>query len=212
MIFLKGTFVDYITLDNTVTVNTASGVSILGISEGSVILDIVLEGRTKKVTLTNVLYILHIVGSLISVSQLEDRGITIRTLAGPKKRSILLELRGKIITGANQIRKLYILNCVSSEAKTRESALAVAAAAAGASDIEVWHRRFGHFKTICGVEKVTTGCESSIQELKEAYKACDLTKTVQVVNRVSPERSLGPLDRIYTDIWGPYKVAADGRY
>jgi hypothetical protein len=180
MTFSKEAFVDYTTLDKAVTVDTASSASILGIGEGSVVLNVVLEGRTKKVTLTNVLHVPHIAGSLISVSQLEDRGIAVRTLAGPKKRSILLELRGKIITGANQIGKSYILNCASSEAKTRESALAVAAAAAGAgaSDTEVWHWRFGHFKTICSVEKVTTGCESSIQELKEACEACDLTKTV----------------------------------
>jgi hypothetical protein len=76
--------VDYTALDNTVTVDTTSGVLILGIGEGSVVLNVVLEGRTKKVTLTNVLYVLYITGSLISVSQLEDRRITIRTLAGPK--------------------------------------------------------------------------------------------------------------------------------
>jgi hypothetical protein len=135
MTFSKEAFIDYTTLDKAVTVDTTSGVSIQGISEGSVVLNIVLEGRTKKVTLTNVLHVLHITGSLISVSQLEDRGITVCTLAGPKKRSILLELGGKIITGTNRIRKSYILNCTSSEAKTRESALAVAAA--GASDTEV---------------------------------------------------------------------------
>jgi hypothetical protein len=137
MTFSKEAFIDYIALDNTVTVDTTSSVSILGISKGSVILNVVLEGRTKKVTLTNVLYILHIARSLISVSQLEDHRIAVRTLAGPKKYSILLELRGKIITGTNRIRKLYILNYVSSEAKTRESALAVAATATSASDIEV---------------------------------------------------------------------------
>jgi len=134
MTFLKEAFVDYTTLDKVVTVNTASGTSIQGISEGSVILNVVLEGQTKKVTLTNVLHVPHIARSLISVSQLEDRRIAVYTLAGPKKRSILLELGRKIITGANQIRKSYILNCTSSEAKTRESALAIAAAA---SDTEV---------------------------------------------------------------------------
>ena len=205
MTFSRDAFIDYNHLDKPVSVETASGASIQGIGEGSVVLDIVLEGQNRQVLLTNVLHVPRIAGSLISVSQLEDRGLTVRTRAGPK-RGILIELKGKVVALASRIGKSYILNCTDQG----ETALAVAASA---DDSEIWHRRFGHFsgQTIRGVEKVTTGHASPIQEIKKDCQTCDLTKTVRVINRVAPERSSGPLDRVYTDIWGPYKVATADR-
>jgi hypothetical protein len=107
MTFSKEAFIDYNPLDKPVNVETASGASIQGIGEGSVVLDIVLEGRNRKVLLTNVLHVPRIAGSLISVSQLEDRGLTVRTIAGPK-HGILIELKGKIVALASRIGKSYI--------------------------------------------------------------------------------------------------------
>lgn len=112
------------------SVEIASGASIQGIGEGSVILDIVLEGQNRKVLLTNILHIPRITGGLISVSQLEDRGLSVRTSAGPK-RGVLIELKGKVVALASRIGKSYILNC----ADQGEIALAIAAA----NDSEVWH-------------------------------------------------------------------------
>ena len=64
--------------------------------------------------LTDVLHILGVARSLISVSQLEDRGITIRTLRVLKHR-IIFELSGDVVALASQARKSYILDYVLAE-------------------------------------------------------------------------------------------------
>jgi hypothetical protein len=43
------------------------------------------------------------------------------------------------------------------------------------------------------------------QPICEVYA---LAKKVRVVNRVSPERSIQPLARVFSDFWGPYRVPA----
>jgi hypothetical protein len=80
MTYLREAFVDYTTLDILRSVQTTSKTEILGVSIGSVILYTNQEGRIRRVRLTDVLHVLGVARSLISVSQLEDRGITIRTL------------------------------------------------------------------------------------------------------------------------------------
>jgi hypothetical protein len=195
-------FVDYTTLDIPIPVKTASRTEILGVSISSVILYTNLEGRIRRVRLTDVLHVPGVAGSLISVSQLEDRGITIQTLGAPKHR-IILELSNDIVASASRVRKSYVLDCVlAKRVYVVESALV-----ASADDSQVWHQRFSHFSidTIRGVEKVTTGRKGPIQGVKD-YTICDLTKSIRVINREAPERSKGPLDRIHSDIWGLYKV------
>jgi hypothetical protein len=202
MTFLRDAFTDYTLLDSPVPVETASGTEILGVGVGSVVLNIDIEGQARKVRLTDVLHVPSVAGSLISVSQLEDRGITIRTLGGPK-RGLIIELNGSAVAEASRIGKSYVLNCISTN---KESALI-----ASADDSQVWHQRFGHFSidTIRGIEKVTTGRKDPIRGVKSCV-ICDLTKSIRVINRGAPERSKKPLDRIYSDIWGPYKVPSIG--
>jgi len=77
MTYSKEAFIDYTTLDILILVETTSRIEILGVGIGSVILYTNLEGRIRRVRLTDVLHVLGIARSLISVSQLEDRGITI---------------------------------------------------------------------------------------------------------------------------------------
>ena len=127
-------FVDYTTLDILILVETASRTEILGVSISSVILYTNLEGRIRRVRLTDVLHVPGVAGSLISVSQLEDRGITIRTLGAPK-HGIILELSGDIVASASRVRKSYVLDCVlAKRVYVVESALV-----ASADDSQVWH-------------------------------------------------------------------------
>jgi hypothetical protein len=39
-------------------------------------------------------------------------------------------------------------------------------------------------------------------------EVCALTKKVRVINRASPERSIEPLARVFSDFWGPYREPA----
>ena len=47
----------------------------------------------------------------------------------------------------------------------------------------------------------------SIKQAKDqpVCEVCALTKKVRVINRSSPERSVEPLARVFSDFWGPYR-------
>jgi hypothetical protein len=111
MIYSREAFVDYTTLDILIPVETTSGIEILGVGISSVILYTNQEGRIRRVRLTDVLHVLGVARSLISVSQLEDRGITTRTLGAPK-HGIIFELSGDIVASASRVGKSYVLDCV----------------------------------------------------------------------------------------------------
>ena len=145
---------DYKELETPVEIETASGSSIYGIGAGSVSIWITLKGQTRPVRLTDVLYVPNVAGNLISVSQLQDNGITMRTTIRPKKQ-LLLELNGKRIGEADRYGKSYVLNTVQNEP---ESAML----AATAPSSETWHRRFGHlsWSSLEGITRATTGLDN----------------------------------------------------
>ena len=127
MTFSRSTFIDYTSLDEPVKVNTASSTSIFSIREGLVALKISVKGKIRDVVLTDVLYVLHVTRSLISVSQLEDRRIVTRTLVR-LERGILIKLDKKVIAIVDQVRKSYILTSFTSKGDIQETALATVSA------------------------------------------------------------------------------------
>lgn len=75
-------------------VNIANGTSIEAISKGSASLKIAIHGETVNVLLPNVLYVPNLAGSIISVLELQDRGILTRMI---KHGKLLLKLNRRII-------------------------------------------------------------------------------------------------------------------
>jgi len=57
-----------------------------------------------------VLYVPRLAGSLISVLQLQDKGITVCTIVGPKGNRLLIEIQGVTVGVADRIGKSYALN------------------------------------------------------------------------------------------------------
>ncbi len=79
-------------------------------------------------------------------------------------------------------------------------------AAEKGSDPGLWHRRFGHLslQRLQGIQDATTGFSGKLPTTEEACEPCKLTKSVRVINRKAPERATQVLQRIHSDIWGPY--------
>ena len=106
MTYNRTAFSDYTLLDTPIQVATASGATIPAIAEGSVQLKIALGGSIKWVTLTRVLHVPKLAGNLLSVVQLQDREITIRTTTGGK---LLLERYNTVVGTAIRVGKAYVL-------------------------------------------------------------------------------------------------------
>ena len=106
MTYSKEAFLEYTPLHPPISVSIANGAYIQAIAEGLVKLQVQIDGIVRTVRLSRVLHVPALAGSLISVSQLQDRGIITRTVHGKK---LLLELQGKVIGVAERVGRTYTL-------------------------------------------------------------------------------------------------------
>jgi transposase InsO family protein len=73
---------------------------------------------------------------------------------------------------------------------------------------KLWHRRLGH----AGEEKIklfqaaVEGIPALVPGRRQTCETCALTKSAKTINRDAPERTTRPLQRVYTDFWGPFGV------
>ena len=202
MTYSKQAFTEYRVLDTPIQISTASGAYIQAIAEGTVTISVAVKGAIRTVELSGVLHVPRIAGSLISVLQLQDKGITVRTTVGPEGNRLLIELQGVVVGEAYRLGRSYALNSAVQDEQTVEITLKAT------TENKAWHRRLGHLssQSLQYMHTATTGMLEPIQELQEACEACILTKTVRVINRNTPERAIEILWRIYSDFWGPYSI------
>lgn len=206
MTFLREAFTEYRVLDAPIQVNTANGACISAIAEGTVLLPVALGGLVRTVTLTGVLHVPKLTGSLISVIQLQDKGITVRTTVGPTGKKLLIELQGTTVGIASRLGRAYVLDSTLQSTEIVHSSLRTTIGSTASA--QLWHQRFGHLSStsLQKVHAVTTGLKEPITALQEHCETCIKAKTVRVVNRKAPERATAPLERIHSDFWGPYSV------
>jgi transposase InsO family protein len=204
MIYARWQFDEYTELARPVEVTTASGAIIQGIGLGTVRLQVLAQGQIRPVKLVDVLYVPELAGSLISVLQLQNKGLTIRTTTGPKKE-LLIQLQGATVGTAKRVGQAYVLQ---GPKLGQERVYLATQGTDGYQEALKWHRRLGHLSpgTLKGLQEVTTGLDKPIKELKEPCNACLTSKSVRVINRKASEHCTKPLERVHSDFWGPYSV------
>jgi hypothetical protein len=197
MTFCKEAFTEYYRLQEPVIINTATGAQLQGIAEGTVRLQITVQGHTKPVLLTGVLHVPGLTGSLISVLQLQDGGISIATEPTPGT-GLTISLNQKLIGVAARVGRAYILTTSLPETAYRTEVI----------EPELLHRRLAHLShsSIQGIDAVTTGLPGPIGPMEGHCTACILAKSVKIIKRAQPERTTVPLARIWMDWWGPFSV------
>jgi hypothetical protein len=205
MTYARWKFDDYIELDEPIDVTTASGATIQAIGQGTVRLQALVQGQIRPVRLVDVLYVPGLAGSLISVIQLQNKGLTIQTTVGPR-RELLIKFQGTIVGLACRVGQAYILQ--GPTLGTGISALKATTQGPNSPEAMVWHRRLGHLSpgSIRNLHKVTTGLKEPIKGLKEPCEVCITSKSVRVLNRNPSEHSARPLERVFSDFWGPYST------
>ena len=192
---------DYQQLREPIMINTANGATIRGTGYGSITIRIMLLGSEERnIRILDILYIPDLAGSLLSVTQFQDRGILIRTTLA---NEMLIEKDSKVIGIASRRGRSYMLN-TASRANSEEYARIAAEV-----DADTWYRRFGHleFSTLKGLEDVTTGLKGALPSCRrDDCSIYSVTKAVRVINRKQPERATKPLECIHSDIWGPISI------
>jgi hypothetical protein len=197
MTFCKEAFTEYFRLQDPVVINTATGAQLQGVAEGSVTLQINVEGQSRTILLTGVLHVPGLTGSLISVLQLQDRGISVSTEKSPDT-GLVITKNQKMIGVAARVGRAYILTTHITE--TTYKAVEV--------DPELLHRRLGHltYSSLQGIDEVTTGLPGPVGPMEGHCSACILSKAVKIINRAQPERTTVPLGRVWMDWWGPFPI------
>ena len=72
----------------------------------------------------------------------------------------------------------------------------------------LWHTRLGHPNDIRLQQ--ATGKKFSKAILDLPCQICNLTKVTRTISKIPFSKANRPLDRIHTDVWGPYKKASLG--
>lgn len=201
MTYCRDAFTEFSALEKPVMIQTASVAELQAVGQGTVLLKVLRNSNISLVALTEVLYAPGLAGSLISVSQLQNKGITVRTTVGGGFKKLLIEREGELLGEVELLGKSYALKGIS---KTPERAMA----ATTDTEARLWHRRLGHLSlgSLQHIQDVTTGLKGPIKAIKEPCEPCILAKIVRVVNRESPERATEPLARLHLNFWGPYSV------
>jgi hypothetical protein len=153
MTYYKEAFIEYSALQEPITIQTANGTELQAIGQGTVVLKVLRNSTTSTVALTEVLYAPRLIGSLISVSQLQDKGITVCTTGGRGPKKLLIQRQGQVIGEAERLGKAYTIKGI---VPSPEKALAASTIDAEA---RLLHRRLGHLSvgSLQHLETVTTG-------------------------------------------------------
>ena len=155
------------------------------------LLQVAIGAYMRTIKLTRVLYVPKLIGSLISVLQLQDKGITIRTTTRSTRKKLLIKLQGTVIGVASRLGRAYALDSVPQGTIIRHTSLK---ATTKPEDSALWYRRFGHLSSSSLKLEYTIvlGLLEPIGALQEPYEAYIKTKTVRVVNQKAPKRAIAP--------------------
>ncbi|KAM3067034.1 hypothetical protein ACMFMG_012223 [Clarireedia jacksonii] len=203
MTYAKWKFEDYTKLDEPIGVTTASGAVIQAVGQGTVRIKTLVQGQIRPVRLLDVLHVPGLAGSLISVLQLQNKDLTIETTTGAK-RELLIKFQGATVGVAYRVGQAYVLQGPMEGA----GALKATVKESNSPEAMKWHRRLGHLSpgSIKDLHKVTTGLKEPIRGLKKPCEVCITSKSARVLNRKPAEHSTKPLERVFSDFWGPYST------
>jgi 5'-3' exoribonuclease 2 len=221
-------FIEYAMLSTRQSVVAANGSTLPGIGRGRVRIPVSVDGHTRSIVLTDVLHVPQIKGNLISVARLQDKGLVVETTAPPKRMALVIKDHGRKVGVASRVGRSYILDMPTESAMPaglatdRQEGVTDSQGEVTDHQEEVtdrqasvyarWHQRFGHLgpQLIEKVHKVVGDMPQHVRptEGQPTCEVCALTKKVRVINRASPERSIEPLARVFSDFWGPYREPA----
>ena len=204
----RSIFSSYQTLDQFRSIEIANGSNISVVGIGTVMLRNDSVVPAEWITIKNVLHAPRLAGNLLSVAQLEDRGIGIASCPN----GINLVQEGNVIATAKRVGSSYIL-ALSSRADSTRTDSAYAANAKSDTDWQLVHRRFGHagphhYKRL---HEVTDGLSGPVDidtkpSVEEPCEPCIVGKKVRVYSRVPEPLKEEVNDLLYVDIWGPYYI------
>ncbi|RKF60579.1 Retrovirus-related Pol polyprotein from transposon TNT 1-94, partial [Golovinomyces cichoracearum] len=183
--------------------------STVGTAKANVNLKVVGRGKLcckiggKNKIFEGVLYIPELQSKLLSPGKLTSAGLTVNL--GPK--DITIARNKKVVAKGPRIGDTWVL-------KTQKSnEYANRATSVTNDEALLWHRHFGYpgAKKLSLASQAVTGMPSFQEADSPACNTCDLTKSIRFQRRGPSENpETKRLERVFIDVWGPYKHRSIG--
>jgi len=156
----------------------------------------------KPFILKEVMHVPGLKKNLISMATLEDKGYDVVISEG--KSFLHSKTTGETRKIGVRVRNLYQLHldgCATMACK--------AEGLVSQDDGALWHRRLGHLHhgALKILQQITTGLPKGTLAQSDQYKGCTLGKFVKSTFHEKDSHATTILERIHTDVCGPFSVA-----
>ena len=174
------------------------------IGEGTVTQKYRVDGKEKAVTYTRALHTPTLNANLISISALDNAGLTVTFGQG---MGVARKPDGTVILAGKNVNGMYLLDSVDRNALAMTSQ-------SKPSSLEQWHRRFAHCSPLTIQEmaklNLVDGLHISGEGLTGKCENCILGRQTRRPFDGTTEKDLLPLDLLSFDLWGPSRVQSIG--
>jgi hypothetical protein len=153
---------------------------------------------------------MHVPGlkkNLVSVAMLEDRGYDVFFSSG--KAYLRHKERGQVKKIWIQVKNLYMLEVDGCNAMIGKAEKVVSQ-----DEGELWHKRLGHLhhESMKIMQHISTGFPRGTLSQSNQCKGCTLGKYVKTTFHEKENRASVILERIHTDVCGPFSVASTTKH
>jgi Reverse transcriptase (RNA-dependent DNA polymerase)/GAG-pre-integrase domain len=177
------------------------------IGEGTVTQKYKVDGMEKAVTYTRALHTPTLNANLISISALDNAGLTVTFGQG---KGVARKPDGTVVLAGNNVNSMYLLDSADS---LPNKTMAIKSLSKSTS-LEQWHRRFAHCSPLTIQEMAKQNLVDDLQisgdELTGKCEDCILGRQTRRPFDGTTEKDLPPLDLVAFDLWGPSRVQSIG--
>jgi len=198
MCWMRGCFDDYhTTTGRSVTMGEKGSVATAGV--GTVVLNVIVHAKTRKIKLETVLHVPTVGFNLMSVGMMEERGAKVSFKGG----KTIIKISDKVAACGTRRSGLYHLD------------MAPLSDIAAVASLQLWHERLGHVN-VAGVKRMIKnndidGLKCSFMAVKDVCEPCVYGKAA-----VTPMPSAGGgrvtkrLQLVHWDLGGPMSEPSRG--
>jgi len=198
MCWMRACFDDYLTTTGRSITMGEKG-SVPTAVFGSVVLNVIVLGKTRKIKLEKVLHVPFLGLNLMSVGMMEERGAEVSFKSG----ETIINLGDKVSACGTRKSGLYHLD------------MAPLSDVAGVASLQLWHERLGHVN-VAGVKRVIKkkdidGRKCSFMEVKDVCEPCLYGKAAMTpMPSAGGDRVTTRLQLMHSDLGGPMSEPSRG--
>ena len=187
---------------------TSNGEHFFSEGYGNVAVEIMLpDGSTNQVNIKRALYTPDITTNLLSVGEIEDKGLKFEIIAGCCR---ITNRKGQLVAYGTKQNRLFHLSVVP---PTANLAGTLTTRSTTPTSVRTWHRRLAHLGA-SNVQRLEPMVDGMDLQRSTAYEQvcedCSKGKSTRSPSRQPMERATEKLELIHSDVGGPITPTSNG--